>query len=209
MFNLLTPPTDSFQIPRPQIAVQGFAFNKAGQFPILYRTDKVRSAKNCWSLPSGLHEVGLTYAQQFSNELEEELGLKTIKLANGEPCCYHLGSYENILPNEGWHWCMQMLAVMIEDGPIVNKEPDKHDPILMITVKEFYERFDEWKFTSNFYKDNRIKISEVALQMVLSHLGKTIQDFDALRLVRKKLSEANEILIRQQIAEAQTVEAAD
>ena len=130
---LLSPHWKQFDVPRPQVVVSGFAVNSKGEFPILWRTDKVRSAPNCWSLPSGLHEVGLTKAQQFSNELEEELGL----IPNSE-ICLNLGSYENILPEEGWHWSLDVLAIPVLDGVITNKEPDKHDPIKWATADEIF-----------------------------------------------------------------------
>ena len=114
----------------PYKTVSGFAVNAAGKFPILYRTAKVRSAANCWSLPSGLHEIGLLMEEQFANELEEELNLTAIKdKISLTPFGYQIGEYENILPEEGWHWCINVMAVPILDGEFVNKEPDKHNPI--------------------------------------------------------------------------------
>ena len=130
---------NKIEAPRPQVVVAGFAVRPDGKFPVLYRTDKVRSAKNCWSLPSGMHEIGLTYDQQFSNELEEELGLVTLKVEGKAVSTYHepLVGYENIL--EGWHWCINMMVILVEDAEIINKEPDKHSEIRWVHFEEMLE----------------------------------------------------------------------
>lgn len=121
---------NSFTEPKPYVSVSGFAYDSTGRFPILWRSDKVRSAKNCWSLPSGLHEVGLTFQEQFATELKEELGLEPI-LSTGKI----LGVYENIAVVDNWHWCIAVLAMRVETlDTLVNKEPDKHSKIDFLTV---------------------------------------------------------------------------
>lgn len=116
--------------PSPQVTVQGFAVDPQGRFPILFRNDKVRSAKNCWSLPSGLHEAGLNVFQQFAIELEEELGLEAINLERSKV----LGMYENIAAVDSWHWVIIMVAVPVASlTPMTNKEPDKHSKLEILT----------------------------------------------------------------------------
>lgn len=108
-------------IPAPYVSTSGFAIDADGYFPILYRGPDVRSAKNCWSLPSGLHECGLTLAEQFSVELQEELALETVKEAT------ILGTYENIAAVDSWHWVIVVLAARVKTlKTMVNKEPHKH-----------------------------------------------------------------------------------
>lgn len=110
---------------RPQVGVIGIAYDRRGDFPTMFRSDKVRSAKNAWSIPSGLHEIGLTLEQQFGEELREELGLSAV------PGTFeNIGVYENIAHGDGWHWVMQLATVRIETlDTLVNKEPDKHPTI--------------------------------------------------------------------------------
>lgn len=120
---------NSFQDPRPYVTVSGFVVDNEGNFPLLHRSNLVRSARNAWSLPSGLHEVGFTGPEQFENEIREELGLTPVKGA-----CQFVGVYENIRPDgqdvPGWHW---FIAVYVQKvvtlDTLVNKEPHKHDAI--------------------------------------------------------------------------------
>ena len=125
---------NKFDHPRPYVTVSGFAVDDSGRFPILHRSDKVRSAKDCWALPSGLHEVGISMADQFSVELFEELGLRTDSDATP------IGVYENIAHVDQWHWTIVVLAVRVPtlDG-IVNREVDKHDKMSIVTLPEAVE----------------------------------------------------------------------
>jgi ADP-ribose pyrophosphatase YjhB (NUDIX family) len=127
----------------PQCVVSGFAVDKDGRFPILFRSDKVRSAKNAWSIPSGLHEVGLTKEQQFCNELMEELGV-----APALETCVEIGSYENIIQGSAtedpWHWDLHVLFVLVETlDCLVNKEPDKHSKIELVKIDDLPD-FSPW-----------------------------------------------------------------
>lgn len=122
-------------IPRPVPVVSGFAIDENGYFPIMYRGSNVRSAPDCWALPSGLHEVGLTFAQQFANELYEELGLNPYPQS-----AIHIGTYENILP-DGYHWCLQVMVMRVESlDCLVNKEPDKHPEIRQIRIRRWQDQ---------------------------------------------------------------------
>lgn len=127
----------TFKEPRPYVTTSGFAFDGTGRFPILWRGDKVRSARNCWSLPSGLHETGFTLAQQFANELDEECDLKALP-----ETAIHVATYENIAPElkadpagPQWHWVIQILALRVKTlDSFVNREPDKHTKFEFIRV---------------------------------------------------------------------------
>ena len=120
----------------PRVTVSGFAVDTTGRFPILFRGPNVRSARNVWSLPSGLHEIGLTMREQFSTELKEECGLTVV----GD-CCVNCGVYENIAPDpveeEQWHWVISIMAVPVKTlDCFVNKEPEKHPEFRIITLAE-------------------------------------------------------------------------
>jgi len=114
---------NKFSDPTPYPVVAGFAIDGGGNFPILHRSSKVRSAPNCWSLPSGLHEVGETQSESFSREMMEELQLRV-----RENAIAVLPPYEN-MPGDGWHWVITHLISKSVDSldHVVNLEPDKHD----------------------------------------------------------------------------------
>ena len=95
---------NKFEEPKPYVGVLGFAFDIKGRFPILHRSDKVRSAKNAWSFISGLHECGRTLFEQFSEEAREECNITTSVV--GEK----IGYFEAIIKEENWHWVMCMVA---------------------------------------------------------------------------------------------------
>ncbi len=119
--------------PRPYVTTSGLAIDPAGNFPILYRSDKVRSAKNCWSLPSGLHEIGLTLEDQFATELKEELGLAV----DFNHKMVRVGVYENIAKCDGYHWVIVLLVARVMTlETLVNREPDKHSEIKIVNYNQ-------------------------------------------------------------------------
>ena len=135
-----------FDVARPYVTTSGFAFDRKGRFPILFRGDGVRSAKNCWSLPSGLHEVGFTMAQQLATELGEECGL------DADPgSAVHVTTYENIAPElreqpeaAQWHWVVHVLAIKVKTlDTFINTEPDKHPRFEIIEMDDLY-KFKPW-----------------------------------------------------------------
>lgn len=129
------PKWNVFTDPRPYVTVSGFAFDGNGRFAALHRSANVRSAANCWALPSGLHEVGYTGPEQFCIELKEELNL------DADPkSAVLIGHYENIRPDkteEGWHWFIVVYAVKVKTlETIVNSEPHKHDEIKVVPIDD-------------------------------------------------------------------------
>jgi ADP-ribose pyrophosphatase YjhB (NUDIX family) len=106
----------------PNVTTSGFALDPTGHFPLIYRGPNVRSAKNCWSLPSGLHETGYTLPQQLAIELKEELGLDA-DWTKAIP----VGFYENIAAVDNWHWVIAVYVIPVKTlDTLTNKEPDKH-----------------------------------------------------------------------------------
>lgn len=123
----------------PHVSVSCFAVDHNGNFPVLWRSDKVRSAKNCWSIPSGLHEPGYTAPNQMCIELEEELGLKPMAST-----ARFIGVYENIAACDSWHWVILIYAIGVESlDKIINKEPDKHSEIRIMSFDEALN-LDPW-----------------------------------------------------------------
>lgn len=130
-----------FDTARPYPSVIGLAVDEAGKFPIFYRTGAVRSAKNAWSMPSGLHEAGRSAEAQFGTELAEELGLHAIP-----ETFVKLGFYENVVfdrPGEdNWHWVNLLVAIGVDNHKgITNKEPEKHANLTLVTVDQLYAHY--------------------------------------------------------------------
>lgn len=116
----------------PNITTSGFAIDPEGFFPLIYRGSNVRSAKNCWSLPSGLHECGYTLPQQLAVELKEELGLDA-DYSKAIP----LGFYENIAQVDNWHWVIAVYAIPVKTlDTLTNREPDKHPEMRKVHYTE-------------------------------------------------------------------------
>lgn len=115
-----------FDAPRPYTSLCVIAVDRHGRIPVLYRGGNVRSAKNCWSLPTGLHEVGLTAEEQAQVELTEELGISCLAKHMRQ-----VGMYENISVEDSWHWVIQVFVVptLSNLDTLENKEPEKHDEV--------------------------------------------------------------------------------
>jgi ADP-ribose pyrophosphatase YjhB (NUDIX family) len=140
----------------PLHVVQMIPVDERGEFLVMHRSDKVRSAPSVWSFPSGLHDIGEDVATACRRELFEEYGLEMIDHEL-------IGVYENIAGDdpakEQYHWVHAVHAALVPDvRTAVNKEPDKHDemqhlPFQRLLVQEFYQEypfhpsFDAWART--------------------------------------------------------------
>ena len=113
--------------------IQMFIVDRAGKLLIMHRSDKVRSAANVWSIPSGEHEIGETITFCACRELDEEYGLDA-------ECVVLLDQYENIAGDEPdreqFHWVISLYLVHVADvTKAINKEPEKHDKMEFIHYK--------------------------------------------------------------------------
>lgn len=116
----------------PRVTVQMIPVDIGFRIMAMHRSNNVRSARNVWSFPSGLHEVGQSLFDGAARELGEEYGLEALDYC-------HLGVYENWGGDpdaeEQWHWVIVLLGVMVSDvTKAVNKEPDKHDQMIFEKV---------------------------------------------------------------------------
>jgi ADP-ribose pyrophosphatase YjhB (NUDIX family) len=116
-------------LPMAYAVVQGIVVDRQGGVLAMHRSANVRSAPNCWSFPSGLHDVGSSLGDNMSREIKEEYGLD-VAAGNWKP----LGVYENITGVEEdesgmqWHWIIHVMCARVWDwAGLVNREPDKHD----------------------------------------------------------------------------------
>lgn len=120
-------------VPRPHVTVSALIFDRkrTDRFLAIWRSDAVRSAKNCWSLPSGLHEVGLSLAEQICVEAEEECGV-VIQPKHVE----NFGVYENIARCDGYHWVINVAIAYGDFSRLAMKEPDKHPKHRLLRLEE-------------------------------------------------------------------------
>jgi ADP-ribose pyrophosphatase YjhB (NUDIX family) len=132
------PPVNSFV---PQHCVQIFAVDYCENFLFIHRSPKVRSAANCWSTPTGLHDIGFTAQDIVINEMMEEWNLKVTE----PPLC--IGQYENIAGDPmdisaphttpQFHWVMSVYVAICNDlYDYTNNEPDKHDEVAIVPLSE-------------------------------------------------------------------------
>ena len=94
----------------PRHVVQFIFLDPKGRFMVMRRSNTVRSARNCWSFPSGMHEIGQTIGETIAREAEEEYGITEI-LQRIQLC-----TYENIAGDEGgpqYHWVISLYAVLV------------------------------------------------------------------------------------------------
>lgn len=129
------PSWNALSVPVPYPVVAGFVFSiHTGFFVMLHRSPTVRSAPNCWSLPSGLRDPGETLEEGFAREMKEELNLSV------DPrLVKRVGEYENI-PGDGWHWDIHMVAAPTHNlNDAENLEPDKHDTFDFVSYTALYD----------------------------------------------------------------------
>lgn len=159
--NIPPPPAGTISWKQPAIprsVVQIVPIDRNGMIPIHYRTNKVRSAKNVWSFPSGLHDIGETMAACAARELAEEWGYEV-----DASRCIHIGTYENIAGDpeaeEQYHWVISMVGVRLKGNAssFVNNEPEKHTTVQCFTFAGMCH--------PNFFKDLNFTPSLVAWWM--------------------------------------------
>jgi 8-oxo-dGTP pyrophosphatase MutT (NUDIX family) len=119
----------------PAHVVQMLVTDKNNRFLLMHRSNNVSSARNCWSIPSGTHELGEDIFECIERELQEEYGLVARKAA-------HITTYENIAGDEDsskqFHWVISLYRVLVDDVTVaINKEPEKHDKMEFHPVEDF------------------------------------------------------------------------
>jgi ADP-ribose pyrophosphatase YjhB (NUDIX family) len=136
----------------PHATVMGIAVDLAGNVPIIHRGPEVRSMKNLWSFPSGLHENGLTMAEQLAVELDEELSLKVPRnQITGLPVyCEQVGTYENIVVGnneneDDWHWVISVCVILVANShAYTNNEPRKCDKVIVVKSHKLCNHLVLW-----------------------------------------------------------------
>ncbi len=135
----------------PQHVLQMFVYDKSGRVLVMHRSEKVRSARNVWSIPTGTHEIGESAAECITRELHEEFHLdaKRIRL---------LDQYENIAGDEApphYHWVLSVYGVLVDDvTAAINKEPDRHDQMIFVPIVDLLDEefFLGHAFHASFHK---------------------------------------------------------
>ncbi len=130
----------------PRTAVQVFAIDYDQRLLLLHRGPNIRSARNVWSFPTGLHDIGERIHEAAARELMEEVGLQARRAEL-------ISVYENIAGDsdaiEQYHWVMLIVCCIVDDvRKAVNIESDKHDDMQYVDMyslgKESF--FNTYKF---------------------------------------------------------------
>jgi len=152
----------TFTEPRPYSSIGVFAIDELGRFPILFRGPNIRSARNKWSIPFGLHEVGKTMPEQAAAELTEECNLEAV-VDTAIPLFF----YENIAPEleqggDQWHWICHVYAMRVKTlDTFINKEPDKHPVFRIIDMDELEYTFSEPEWTNGLGSSIRTNMPHI------------------------------------------------
>lgn len=154
----------------PRSVVQMVPVDLEGRLLVMHRSDKVRSAKNVWSFPSGLHDIGETQEQSVARELLEEYDLK---LRRAAICAV----YENIAGDEDgqpqYHWVVSLFVALVDDvTAAVNKEPDKHDkmgvvPYTALALDKFWEEHQFHKSFHDAMIEGRHRVALTAQALIM------------------------------------------
>jgi ADP-ribose pyrophosphatase YjhB (NUDIX family) len=111
----------------PRHVLQMLIADPNGNVLIMHRSDKVKSAKNVWSIPTGTHELGESIHTCIIRELFEEFDLLAER-------AFILEQYENIagdISPPHYHWVLSIYGVLVKDvTKAVNKEPELHDQMI-------------------------------------------------------------------------------
>jgi len=125
-----------WEVPHPLPVVQCLMFDMTGQCLLLHRSNEVRSARNVWSIPTGQQDVGENQSECLIREMREEFDLDII---------IHqlVGIYENIAGDHDnandpqYHWVISFYIALVKDiTQAVNKEPEKHDQIILVHIDD-------------------------------------------------------------------------
>lgn len=100
---------------------------------MMWRGERVRSAKNCLSTPAGLLEHGEPFEDGILRELHEEMAIERDN-------CFRL-EFQTIYRNDngdGLDWVIGVWSVAVRDLQLVarNVEPDKHDYLVFMHLDD-------------------------------------------------------------------------
>jgi 8-oxo-dGTP pyrophosphatase MutT (NUDIX family) len=96
---------------------------------MMWRGERVRSAKLCLSTPAGLLEHGESFEESIVRELGEEMGIPASQ-------CMSI-RFHDLYRNDngdGYDWVIGVWSVAVESlaDNLRNMEPDKHDALILV-----------------------------------------------------------------------------
>lgn len=138
--------------PEARVAIEIWPVTRDGLTVVQHRSETVRSARNIWSFPTGLLEIGETFTERATKELMEEHSVVAI----GEGIV--LGAYANIAPElvrnptaEQFHWIIVQVGIIVsslDEETIKNNEPTKHDQVEVHSLGKLLQK--SWWEAHNF-----------------------------------------------------------
>jgi ADP-ribose pyrophosphatase YjhB (NUDIX family) len=152
----------------PRHVVQMLVVDPNGHILVMHRSDKVKSAKNVWSIPTGTHEIGESIQSCIVRELYEEFNLIAER-------AFILEQYENIagdISPPHYHWVLSIYAILVKDVKVaVNKEPELHDQMIFPNWSTID---DQWFKSHQFHPSLHTLISK-SLGTWLNMVAATLQ----------------------------------
>lgn len=130
----------------PLHVAQMIIIDRRGRAFLIHRSELVRSAKNVWSFPSGMHDIGELISTTVKRESFEEFNLEVVNLL-------HVGMYENIAVADQYHWVISVVVALVDDlDEHINKEPEKHDRVCMERLVDMtaHELFENYHYHASF-----------------------------------------------------------
>jgi len=124
----------SLQQALPHFTVMAVPYDPVTQMvAMMWRGDRVRSAKNCLSTPAGLLEHGEPFEEGLLRELREEMAIEPDN-------CFRV-EFQTIYRNDngdGLDWVIGVWSVAVRDLQLVarNVEPDKHDYLVFMSLDD-------------------------------------------------------------------------
>jgi len=124
----------SLPAPLPHFTVMAVPYDPITRMvAMMWRGDRVRSAKNCLSTPAGLLEHGEPFEEGILRELREEMAIERDN-------CFRL-EFQTIYRNDngdGLDWVIGVWSVAVRDLQLVarNVETDKHDYLVFMHLDD-------------------------------------------------------------------------
>jgi ADP-ribose pyrophosphatase YjhB (NUDIX family) len=178
----------------PRHVVQAFIVDHNENLLLMHRSDKVKSAKNVWSIPTGTHELGESAPACLFREIKEEFDLE-VKYT------YLIDQYENIAGDISWRpfndsdkQATDFLHVRVKEDPKHSTNEYKYGKLLYRQTEEL------WGITFNNAEDvtlhtiDNFEVQNEQYHWVLSLFMCVVPDVNAFTNMEPELHDIVKII---------------